>query len=148
MRIGDLASTSGLTAKTVRYYEQAGLMPAPPRTPGGYRDYPAEAATRLAFIREAQHAGLTLAEIRGILALRDSGEAPCGHVADLIDQHLEEIDRRIAELRTTRTALRDLAHRAAETDPETCTEDGICTIFTPQRPPPQRPTPRPVTASG
>lgn len=76
MRIGDLASTSGLTAKTVRYYEQAGLMPAPPRTPGGYRDYPAEAATRLAFIREAQHAGLTLAEIRGILALRDSGEAP------------------------------------------------------------------------
>ncbi|MCY0933917.1 heavy metal-responsive transcriptional regulator [Streptomyces sp. H34-S4] len=132
MRIGDLAATSGLTAKTIRYYEQAGLMPAAPRTSGGYRDYPAEAATRLAFIRDAQHAGLTLAEIRSVLALRDSGQAPCGHVTDLIDQHLEEINRRIAELRTTRTALRDLALRAAATDPDTCTEGGICTIFSSQ----------------
>jgi DNA-binding transcriptional MerR regulator len=131
MRIGELATTSGVTAKTIRYYEQARLMPAPPRTPGGYRDYPAAATTRLAFIRDAQHAGLTLAEIRGILALRDSGQAPCGHVGDLIGRHLEEIDQRIAELRTTRTALRALAHRAAETDPATCAEDGICTIFAP-----------------
>ncbi|MER6099968.1 MerR family DNA-binding protein [Streptomyces sp. NPDC001728] len=104
-------------------------MPAPPRTSGGYRDYPAEATTRLAFIRDAQHAGLTLVEIRSVLVLRDCGQAPCGHVTDLIDQHLEEIDRRIAELRTTRTALRDLALRAAETDPATCAEDGICTIL-------------------
>ncbi|WP_370413653.1 heavy metal-responsive transcriptional regulator [Streptomyces fradiae] len=132
MRIGDLADAGGVTAKTIRYYEQAGLMPAPPRTSGGYRDYPPEATTRLAFIRDAQHAGLTLAEIRGILALRDGGQAPCVHVTDLIDQHLEEIDRRIAELRTTRTALRTLAHRAAETDPATCAEDGICTIFSTQ----------------
>ncbi|MGA5215234.1 heavy metal-responsive transcriptional regulator [Streptomyces cinereoruber] len=129
MRIGDLAIAGGVTAKTIRYYEQAGLLPAPPRTPGGYRDYPPTAATRLAFIRDAQHAGLTLAEIRGVLTLRDSGEAPCGHVTGLIDQHLEEIDRRMAELRKTRTALRELAQRAAETDPATCTEDGICSIF-------------------
>ncbi|MER8046564.1 heavy metal-responsive transcriptional regulator [Streptomyces sp. NPDC094032] len=129
MRVGDLAAAGGVTAKTVRYYEQAGLLPAPPRTPGGYRDYPPTAVTRLAFIRDAQHAGLTLAEIRGVLTLRDSGEAPCGQVVHLIDQHLEEIDRRMAELRTTRTALRELARRAAETDPATCAEDGICSIF-------------------
>ncbi|MGW6358890.1 heavy metal-responsive transcriptional regulator [Streptomyces sp. NPDC055092] len=133
MRIGDLATRSGLTAKTIRYYEQAGLMPAPPRTQGGYRDYPAGAATRLAFIRDAQHAGLTLSEIRGILAVRDSGEAPCGHVSRLIDDQLEEIDRRMADLRDTRTALRGLARRAAETDPASCTDTDICRIFSPAR---------------
>lgn len=131
MRIGDLATASGLSTKTIRYYEQAGLLPEPPRTPGGYRDYPAEAANRLAFIRDAQHAGLTLAEIRSVLVLRDSGETPCGHVTDLIHQHLEEINRRMAELRKTRTVLRDLAQRAAETDPRSCTDaNSICRIFT------------------
>ncbi|MEU7401889.1 heavy metal-responsive transcriptional regulator [Streptomyces sp. NPDC044948] len=132
MRIGDLATASGLTTKTIRYYEQAGLMPPPPRTSSGYRDYHPAAAARLTFIRDAQHAGLTLAEIRGILVLRDSGEAPCGHVTDLIHQHLEEINRRIAELRTTRTALRDLAQQAAETDPQSCSDtDTICRIISP-----------------
>ncbi|GAA1879990.1 heavy metal-responsive transcriptional regulator [Streptantibioticus ferralitis] len=129
MRIGDLAGESGLTTKTIRYYEQVGLMPAPPRTSGGYRDYPTEAASRLAFIRDAQHAGLTLAEIRSILALRDSGESPCSHVSDLIDQHLEEINQRMAELRKTRIALRDLAQRAADTDPASCIDTDICRIF-------------------
>ncbi|MDI3417623.1 heavy metal-responsive transcriptional regulator [Streptomyces luteolus] len=134
MRIGDLATRSGLTTKTIRYYEQAGLMPDPPRTSGGYRDYPPAAEPRLAFIRDAQHAGLTLAEIRGVLALRDSGEAPCGHVTDLINQHLDEIKRRMAELRKTRTALRDLAQRAAETDPQSCSDaDHICRIISPPR---------------
>jgi DNA-binding transcriptional MerR regulator len=130
MRIGNLATTSGLTAKTIRYYEQVGLMPEPSRTAGGYRDYPAEAVTRLAFIRDAQHAGLTLAEIRSILALRDGGEAPCEHVTDLIDQHLQEINRRMAELRKTRTALQTLAQRAAQTDPGSCSDAEICSILT------------------
>ncbi|MFD4973641.1 heavy metal-responsive transcriptional regulator [Streptomyces sp. NPDC058424] len=131
MRTGELAAASGLTAKTIRFYEQTGLLPEPPRTPAGYRDYPPQAAHRIAFIREAQAAGLTLAEIRSVLAVRDSGEAPCVHVADLIAQHLADIERRMAELRTTRTALRTLAHRAAATDPGTCTEADICRIITP-----------------
>ncbi|MFC1417735.1 heavy metal-responsive transcriptional regulator [Streptacidiphilus cavernicola] len=128
MRIGDLATTSGLSTKTIRFYEQADLLPPPPRTTGGYRDYPAEAVARLGFIRDAQAAGLTLAEIRGILDLRDSGQAPCGHVSGLIAQHLAEIEQRLVELRKTRTALRDLAQRAADTDPATCTD--ICSILT------------------
>ncbi len=132
MRIGDLARESGLTTKTIRYYEQAGLMPAPPRTPGGYRDYPAHSTARLAFIRDAQGAGLTLAEIRSVLALRDSGDAPCGRVTVLIDQHLDEVERRLIELRATRDVLRDLARRAAKTDPATCAKDDICTILTSQ----------------
>ncbi|WP_414720933.1 MerR family DNA-binding protein [Streptomyces sp.] len=64
-----------------------------------------------------------------MLTLRDSGEAPCGHVTGLIDQHLAEIDRRMAELRKTRTELRELARRAAGTDPVTCAEAGISSIF-------------------
>ncbi|MEU0120558.1 heavy metal-responsive transcriptional regulator [Streptomyces albidoflavus] len=133
MRIGDLAATSGLSAKTIRFYEQSGLLPAPPRTPGGYRDYGEQAAARLGFIREAQGAGLTLAEIRSVLALRDSGQAPCDHVTGLIEQRLGDIERRLAELAATRAALRGLARRAAATDPASCGENDICTIFTPPR---------------
>ncbi|MER5795241.1 heavy metal-responsive transcriptional regulator [Streptomyces sp. NPDC001980] len=129
MRIGELATTSGVPARTVRFYEQVGLMPEPPRTTGGYRDYPAGAATRLTFIRDAQHAGLTLAEIRGILTLRDSGQAPCNHVSDLIHEHLDDIDRRLAELRKTRSALKELAQRAVATDPASCSGADICRIF-------------------
>ncbi|MGW1279284.1 heavy metal-responsive transcriptional regulator [Streptomyces tsukubensis] len=131
MRIGDLATVSGLTTKTIRFYEEAGLLPAPPRTPGGYRDYPAQAAARLGFIRDAQGAGLTLAEIRSVLALRDGGQPPCAHVTTLIDQHLADIELRLAELAKTREALRSLARRAAATDPAACTEDDICTILAP-----------------
>ncbi|MEU8834892.1 heavy metal-responsive transcriptional regulator [Streptomyces sp900116325] len=135
MRIGDLATASGLTTKTIRFYEQTGLLPAPPRTPGGYRDYPEQTEARLAFIRDAQGAGLTLAEIRSVLALRDGGQAPCEHVAVLIDQRLADIERRMAELAKTRDALRGLARRAAATDPATCGQDKICTIFgTPESP--------------
>ena len=87
MLIGDLATRAGLSAKAIRLYEQAGLLPQPPRTPGGYRDYPAGAVDRLAFIRHAQAAGFTLADIRGVLAIRDSGQAPCEHVSALIGDH-------------------------------------------------------------
>ncbi|MFD6888777.1 heavy metal-responsive transcriptional regulator [Streptomyces sp. NPDC059957] len=130
MRIGDLAAASQVTAKTIRFYEQSGLLPAPPRTAGGYRDYGPGAVSRLLFIRDAQGAGLTLAEIRSVLDIRDSGRAPCGHVTTLIDQRLANIERRMAELRQTRAALHELARRAATTDPDTCSAGEICTILT------------------
>lgn len=58
----------------------------------------------------------------------------CGHVTDLINQHLAEINRRMAELRKTRTALRDLARRATEADPQSCSDaDSICRIISPPR---------------
>lgn len=130
MRIGVFAAQAGLTTKTVRFYEQAGLLPPPPRTDTGYRDYPPKALARLRFIRDAQSAGLTLAEIRGVLAIRDSGQPPCRHVADLIDQHLAQVRARIAELAQTRAALTELKHRAAATDPADCDDSAICTILT------------------
>jgi DNA-binding transcriptional MerR regulator len=68
---------------------------------------------------------------RSILALRDGGQAPCGHVTRRINEHLAEIKRRLAELAKTRDALHGLARRAAETDPDTCVADDICTILVP-----------------
>jgi DNA-binding transcriptional MerR regulator len=130
MLIGDLAAQAGLSAKTIRFYEQAGLLPQPPRTPGGYRDYPPGALDRLAFVRHAQSAGFTLADIRGVLAIRDSGQAPCQHVSVLIGEHLAQVERRIAELTGARDALKDLQRRAAATDPANCAESEICSILT------------------
>ena len=130
MLIGDLGAAAGLSAKTIRFYEQSGLLPAPPRTPGGYRDYPAGAVGRLAFIRQAQAAGLTLAEIGGILRIRDDGQAPCQHVTALIAEHLVQIEQRIAELTGTRNALAELHARAVATGPADCAESQVCSILT------------------
>lgn len=130
MRIGVLAAAAGTTAKTIRFYEQAGLLPGPPRTTAGYRDYPDQAPARLAFIRAAKSAGLTLAEIRGILAVRDHGRPPCTHVTALLRRHLAETEQRLAELAQTRAMLRDLLATAQATDPDTCA-DSICTILDP-----------------
>ncbi|WP_432008840.1 heavy metal-responsive transcriptional regulator [Streptomyces bacillaris] len=130
MRIGDLAAATGTTTKTLRFYEQAGLLADPPRTSGGYRDYPAHTPTRVAFIRSAQAAGLSLAEIRDVLAIRDGGQPPCTHVTALLARHLADVEHRIAELETTRAMLRELTHTASATDPATCTEGDICRILT------------------
>jgi MerR family copper efflux transcriptional regulator len=130
MLIGNLAAKAGLSAKTIRFYEQAGLMPAPPRTPAGYRDYPPGALDRLAFIGHAQVAGFTLAEIRSVLAIRDSGDPPCRHVTTLIGQHLTLVEQRIAKLTRTHEMLTDLQRRAAAINPADCAEPDICSILT------------------
>jgi MerR family copper efflux transcriptional regulator len=135
MRIGVLAAKAGFTTKTIRFYEQAGLLPEPARTPAGYRDYTPEAANRLAFIRDAQAAGLTLAEIRDVLAIRDSGQAPCQHVTNLIDQHLAQLEQRLAELAQARAVLHDLKRRAASTNPADCADEEVCSILTTMRRP-------------
>jgi len=105
-------------------------MPAPPRTPTGYRNYPPGALDRLAFIRHAQAAGFTLADIRSVLAIRDSGDAPCRHVSALIGQHLDQVEQRIAELTRTHDVLMDLQRRAAATNPADCAEPEVCSILT------------------
>jgi DNA-binding transcriptional MerR regulator len=131
MLIGDLAGKAGLSAKTIRFYEQAGLMPAPPRTAAGYREYAPEALDRLMFIGHAQAAGFTLAEIRDVLAIRDSGDPPCRHVSTLIGQHLAQVEQRIAELTRTHDVLIELQRRAADFNPADCAEPEICSIIGP-----------------
>jgi DNA-binding transcriptional MerR regulator len=129
MRIGELAAQAGVTTKTIRYYEQIGVLPAPTRTPSGYRDHGPDAVQRLGFIRAAQAIGFTLGEIRQIIGLRDRGDTPCTHVADLLASHTADLDRRIAELRHLRAELQQLAERAQHLDPRECAPERICHLI-------------------
>lgn len=129
MRIGELARHSGLAPSAVRYYERLGLLPAPRRTASGYRSYGGDAADRLAFIRSAQAVGLTLAEVRQVLGVRDAGEAPCAVVTELIDRRHTEVRARIAELQTLERELSQLQKRAARLEPRDCDPSGICHVI-------------------
>ena len=128
MRIGEVATRAGVPAKTIRFWEDLDLLPQPARTPSAYRDYEPVIIDRLTFIRQAQAAGFTLSQIRGVLDIGDSGEPSCEHVAQLIDARLRDVEKRIAELEATRSHLRALAERAAAQDPATCS--GYCSILT------------------
>ncbi|HJS94252.1 MAG TPA: heavy metal-responsive transcriptional regulator [Solirubrobacteraceae bacterium] len=126
MRIGELAEAAGTTAKTLRFYEEQGLLPEAERTPSGYRDYTPEAVVRIDFIHRGQAAGLTLAQVRQILDIRDDGQAPCGHVQDLLDSRLADLDEQIAQLVALRETITQLRDQAATVEPETCSPDQVC----------------------
>ena len=126
MRIGEVAQASGTTTKTLRYYEEFGLLPAADRTPAGYRDYGPDVLDRLDFIRRGQAAGLALAQIGQVLGIRDRGQAPCQHVTDLLDTRLEVIERQLAELDQLRTTIAALRDHAAAGDPATCSPENVC----------------------
>lgn len=127
MRIGQLAEATGVSPSTLRFYERRGLLPAPGRTPSGYRAYPPGAVDRVAFIRRAQTCGLTLAHIGEILAVRDDGTAPCRHLTELVDARLVDIDRRISDLVRARAELDQLRARLQDLDPRDCAPGDICT---------------------
>ena len=134
MKIGELASSTGVTTKAIRYYEQIGVIAEPPRTQSGYRNYDPAATERLGFVKAAQRAGLTLSEIRSVLAIHDKGEAPCSHVSELIDAKLDEIDERLKALERTRQELSQVQKRAGSLSPEDCGPDSICHIIEPIQP--------------
>ena len=114
MRIGELAGQLGVTTKAIRFYERIGLLPDPPRTSSGYRSYEEADVDRLVFIKTAQRLGLTLDEIKEIIAFRDRGEQPCGYVADVLQRQVADLNARIREMRALRDELRRLQARAAQ----------------------------------
>lgn len=123
VRIGQLASEFGLNPKTVRYYEQLGLLSAGRRSQAGYRLYDNRDRARLGFIIKAKAIGLTLREIGEILQLRQKGTRPCDHVLALIDQRLAEVDaqiRALADFKQSLIALREEAADTAATDACVC----------------------------
>src|SRR6516165_7680083 len=127
MKIGEVAERSGVPAKTIRFWEDQRLLPAPARTPASYREFDPAVLERLAFIRHAQAAGLTLEHIRQVLDIRDEGQPPCVHVAGLIARRLAEVEARLTELARARDQLAALAARAAAQDPADCR--GYCSII-------------------
>lgn len=129
MKIGEIADLTRVSTKTIRYYEEIGLLPEPERESNGYRYYGAETVRQLQFVHYAQTAGLTLGEIRQVLEIRSQGRAPCVHVRELLNRHLEQVNLQIAELKTARRELKELAIRAESTDPADCSEDVICSIL-------------------
>jgi DNA-binding transcriptional MerR regulator len=129
MRIGELAQRTGVTTKALRFYEQAGVLPKPARNSSGYRDYDETALARLRFIKGAQAAGLRLAEIVQIVAVREAQGPPCAHVVALLDRHAADLNLRIAELVSARDVVGRLRERAAELDPADCAADGICHVI-------------------
>lgn len=129
MRIGELARRSGLAASAVRYYEQLGLLPAPQRTPSGYRSYADDAEGRVAFIRSAQAVGLTLAEVGQVLGVRDAGESPCRVVTELIEERHGEVKARIAALKKLERELAKLRDRAGSLEARDCDPSGICHVI-------------------
>jgi MerR family transcriptional regulator, copper efflux regulator len=129
MRIGELAELAGISTKAIRYYEQIGILAPPARTASGYRVYDQTALGRLGFVRAAQALGLTLGEIRQIIAFRDDGAAPCGHVSELLRRRAAELEGRIAELQQLRGELQQLAERATTLDPRQCTPERVCHVI-------------------
>ena len=129
MQIGELAKLTNTSTKTIRFYEDSGLLPRPARSASGYRDYEAGIADRLRFIRRGQAAGLTLQMVRQILVIHDSGELPCGHVRQVLNSRLDQVRTQIAELVVLEghlQALLDGASRGAPTEHDHST---VCWIL-------------------
>jgi DNA-binding transcriptional MerR regulator len=103
LRVAELGEAVGLSPDTIRYYERAGLLPPPARTPAGYRAYDDGAIDRLKFIQGAQRLGLRLRDIADLLAIRDTGTCPCEPAEQLLRRRLAEVDAEMARL----TALRE-----------------------------------------
>jgi DNA-binding transcriptional MerR regulator len=106
--IGEVAARSGVSRKALRLYESTGILSAPARTPSGYRVYGEEALRVLSFVTQARRLGLSLAEIKEIVALKRSGTLPCQHVQRLVRRKAEELDRKLRDLAAVRRRLRSL----------------------------------------
>ncbi len=129
MRIGELAKSLDLNTQTVRYYERIGLLPEPDRTEAGYRLYGEEDRRRLGFIKNARSAGLTLGEIKEVLAFHERGEPPCAYVAETIARRSREIERQIAELTSFKRVLDRLHERARKRPAREPEPEGYCHII-------------------
>lgn len=104
MRIGELATATGETVKTLRFWEEHGMLEAE-RSDSGYRYFSREMVARAGFVRQAQTLGFSLSEVRGILELRDEGVRPCDDVRARLRSHLEIVQRRLAELKALELEL-------------------------------------------
>lgn len=110
LNIGEAAVASGVSAKMIRHYEEIGLIPAAGRTASGYRLYGASDVHTLRFIRRARDLGFSMKEIETLLGLWKNRRRASSEVKRLAARHIDELDRRISEMREMRRTLANLAH--------------------------------------
>jgi len=109
MTIGQVAKLSGVGVETIRFYEREGLLNKPKRKESGYRLFEAEVVSRIKFIKRAKQLGFSLKEIRELLSLRVNSRASGTEVKKRVDSKIEQIDRRIYDLKKVRNALAELS---------------------------------------
>ncbi len=124
LTIGALAHSAGVGVETIRFYERKGLLPEPPRTRAGYRQYPGDTVDRVKFIRRAQGIGFALREISELLDLRVDEVAACGPVEEQAREKLEQIAGKMEELRRMKAALERLVEACEAREPT-----GACPIL-------------------
>jgi Cd(II)/Pb(II)-responsive transcriptional regulator len=122
IRIGELARLTGCQPETIRFYEQKGLLRPPLRSDANYRLYDAAHAERLHFIRRCRALGMSLDEVQILLDFHDHPALPCSGVDELVDQHIGQIDRQIAELGMLRSELSQLRAACDSTRPASSCE--------------------------
>lgn len=120
MNIGEVASETGVTAKSIRYYESINLIPAPERTQAGYRQYSDRDVQILHFIKRSRGLGFSVAEVAELLSLYRDTERASAEVKGIVETRLDEIDQKISELESIRATLRTLAHRCHGDDRPDC----------------------------
>lgn len=120
MNIGEVAAASGVSAKMIRYYEEAGLIPPVARSPAGYRLYGDADVHRLRFIRRARDLGFQVAEIGELLGLWSDRSRRSADVKRLAQTHIDDLEQRIAKLRQMADTLRTLADCCAGDDRPDC----------------------------
>ncbi|MFO1152981.1 MAG: helix-turn-helix domain-containing protein [Rhodospirillales bacterium] len=105
LSIGELAARGGAKVQTIRYYEQVGLLPPPPRSQGNQRRYGVDDLRRLAFIRHGRELGFSIASIRELLELVDRPQLPCERADAIVAGQLGEVERRIQRLNSLKGEL-------------------------------------------
>lgn len=119
MNIGNAAARSGLPPKTIRYYEDIGLV-RPRRNANGYRDFADTDLHKLAFLARARSLGFTIEDCRALLALYEDRKRTSADVKRVAEEHLARIDRKLAELESMRHVLGRLVERCHGDDRPEC----------------------------
>lgn len=119
LTIGQLAENAGVGVETIRFYQRKGLVEEPEKPRDGYRRYPAEAAQRIRFIRQAQEIGFSLREIGELLALRVDRSRSCADVRRHAEAKILEVRSKIDALQQIERALTRLARSCSGAGPTT-----------------------------
>lgn len=125
LKIGEVAIASNLSVKTIRYYDDIGLLaPTVERSSSRYRLFEPQVLNRLAFIKRAQSLGLSLTDIQQILKVHDRGELPCGEVRQHLQSKLDAVNAQIVALETLKAELQGILSGWQEQLPQTA--QSIC----------------------